>query len=152
MALRCLLDRAVTVNSCLLQQFRSRSTKGSSLKDHVYNIPQPTGVHNHKKRQIELMMPSEEAGRRFWWKEDNTIWHWPPKKKSLRAYKYRHVGKYPVQVTDPERLSLLRKLIGPRAVYRDTPWFKHDCDYRPFKPEARVSRQFLGLSPSRKPK
>ena len=35
-------------------------------------------IHSKRKRhEIELMRPNEEACKRFWWKEDGTIWHWP---------------------------------------------------------------------------
>lgn len=147
MALRLLCTRATTVNSCLHQQFRTAKSPKYDPDLVPYQIP---SLPNVKKRQIELMMPNEEAGKRFWWKEDGTFWHMPPNKKFMKQWNYRNVKRYPVQVTDPEKILMLRKLIGPRTVYRDTPWFKHDCDYKPYYPEKRVGRQFLGLAPSRK--
>ena len=53
-----------------------------------------------------------------------------------------------MQVTDPKNIELVKKLMGPYHLYRQTEWFRHDHEYER-DPYEKLSRDFLGL-PSKK--
>jgi len=103
----------------------------------------------NKAAEIRLLKPNKAAGLRFWWKEDGTIWHWTGKGEQHLYFnykKYQDLVDIPVQVTDPERVAVIKQLLGPYHLYRQTPWFRHDHEYEA-PSTTRLSRQFLGLPP-----
>ncbi|XP_063694388.1 uncharacterized protein LOC134826057 [Bolinopsis microptera] len=98
-----------------------------------------------KRAEIRLMRPNKEACQRFWWKEDDTIWHWPRDDAGYFRYgRYQPLKGKPVQVTDPEKVEMVKKLMGPYHLYRQTEWFRHDHEYER-DPYENLSRGFLGL-------
>ena len=63
--------------------------------------------------------------------------------------RYQSLKGKPVQVTDPDKVEMLKKLMGPYHLYRQTEWFRHDHEYER-DPYENLSRGFLGLPSKRK--
>ena len=63
-----------------------------------YKMMDGTPIMPKRKRaEIDLMRPNAEACKRFWWKEDGTIWHWP--REDHGYFRYARYTQHIIQCT-----------------------------------------------------